>query len=87
MQHSRLSISFRSQLIGVCLKEWNRFHTDLQFISPCPHVKDKLVWRWSCSGIFSVHSSYLWLEFEEILNTECEIIGQINMSLKIKAFL
>jgi zinc-binding in reverse transcriptase len=42
------------------------------------------IWRWSVSGIFSVHSFYEWLDFGGIINNEYDIVWKSDIPFKIK---
>jgi hypothetical protein len=50
-------------------------------------LEDRLLWRWSNNGQFSVHSFYTWLEFGGIPNSEFDTIWKAPIPLKVKIFL
>lgn len=83
------SIHFNRQLTGTTLVEWH------QLISHCfsPPIftmstePDKILWRWHSSGLFTVHSLYLWLEYGGIKNTTYTTLWKTKIPLKIKIFI
>ena len=48
---------------------------------------DQLVWRWSTSGMFTVHYFYAWLDYGGVPNNTFITIWQAKIPLKIKIFL
>jgi zinc-binding in reverse transcriptase len=49
--------------------------------------KDSILWRWSLKGVFTVHSLYEWLQYEEIFNLDFISICNTKLPLKIQIFL
>ena len=81
-----LHLEFCRQLVSVYHTEWcallSQFH-NFQLNSN----NDQIVWRWSRTGRFSVHSLYSWLDFGAIPNSSFSTIWNANIPLKIRIFL
>jgi hypothetical protein len=77
-----LQIALCRQLVSDYHTEWcalvTQFH-DFHLSS----TNDQLVWRWTSSGRFSVHSLYAWLAFGGIPNTTFSDIWTAHIPLKI----
>ena len=55
-------IEFSRQLVGVYHTEWCALLSQFHNFQLSSH-NDQIVWRWSSTGRFSVHSLYTWLAF------------------------
>ncbi|WVZ79516.1 hypothetical protein U9M48_027087 [Paspalum notatum var. saurae] len=71
------------QAINQYLKLWDA----VQEIRLSPSVPDRILWRWSSDGHFSVHSAYQLLHEGSILQLEIAIIWKTWAPLRIKIFL
>jgi hypothetical protein len=82
-----LLLYFTQKLEQQYLIEWQNLQNELQFFSLNSMLSDTIVWRWSPSGIFSIHSLYEWLEYEKFFNLEYASNWNTKIPLKIKIFL
>jgi hypothetical protein len=57
MSFSLLNISFRRNLVGANLSNWNRIVTSLQQVN-LSQERDVFVWGLKASGIFTIKSMY-----------------------------
>ena len=84
--NSFLQLSFKRQLTGIYLVEWNALQFQFQHFTLSDQLEDKLIWRWSKDDNFTVHSFYKWLEYGGIPNKEYSTIWKSHMPLKINFF-
>jgi hypothetical protein len=84
-QNNSISIDFARQLIGVYQTEWHELVNFFRYFQ-LSHSNDKILWRWSTKGQFSVHSLYTWLDYGGIPNFDFKSIWSAHMPLKIKIF-
>lgn len=87
--HSLLDIQFTRQLTGILYTEWQHLLNSLPYSSifTDPSSSDTIFWRWTSSGLFTVHSLYLWLSNRGILNTSYSTLWHAKIPLKIKIFI
>jgi hypothetical protein len=72
--YAGLSIYFSRQLVGNYHVEWQALIQELGSFNLNHDYLDILLWRWSTNDIFTVHSLYEWLEFEDFNNYEYQSI-------------
>jgi hypothetical protein len=80
----QLNIFFRIQLVRVYYEEWCDLQNQIRNVSLPTASDDVMLWRWSSTEKFSVHSLYEWLEFGGTLNTEYSTLWLTNIPLKLK---
>lgn len=81
-----LHIDFCRQLVSTYHTEWCTLLTQFQNFQ-LGTINDHIVWRWSSTGRFSVHSLYTWLIFGGIPNSTFTKIWKAHIPLKIRIFL
>ena len=77
------AVIFIDILTGICLAEWNAILHTLSQLS-FTHQFDKLAWRWTASGHFSVHSLYLILNYRGVLTEQPLLWWFLPLPPKIK---
>ena len=82
-----MHLNFTRQLTGIYLQEWNQLKNQFLHFTLNNSLEDRLLWRWSITGTFTVYSFYKWLEYGGIPNTEYDTIWKSKIPLKIKIFL
>jgi zinc-binding in reverse transcriptase len=87
MVPSALALSFNRQLADIFYTEWCDLLHELSSFEFNYCDDDTLIWRWTAHGRFTVHSLYLWLEYEGVQNTEYNVLWSLNIPLKIKIFI
>lgn len=80
------AVLFADILTGVCLAEWNTILNILSHFSFTHHF-DKLAWRWTDSGHFSVHSLYLILNYRGVMTEQPLLWWLLPIPPKIKIFM
>jgi zinc-binding in reverse transcriptase len=58
--------------------------SNVQLIS---EKENKIIWRWNTSGVFTVHSFYIWLNDGCTLSKDYHILRHSKLPLKIHIFL
>ena len=86
--NNSLSIQFTRQLTGVLLIEWNHLSAFYSLSIPCSvnSGSDTIHWRWTATGLFTVHSLYIWLDYGGIRDKDYRTLWKTKIPLKIKIF-
>ena len=80
------SLQFNRQFTSIILSEWIQLlgFFPSHYLDSSP---DRIIWRWTSSGLFTVQSLYKWLSFRGVTTNTCNTLWKAKIPLKIKVFI